>query len=142
MSYIVQSDLLGQISNAQLIQLTDDAKTGAVDTTKITQAIDGAESEVDGYVATKYTVPVAAPVPQLVKELSIDIAIYRLYRRRQRIPDDVKKAYDDAIARLKDIAKGLLTLGIDPPPGESSKAAQGEVSGPDRVFDRDKMGSF
>lgn len=142
MSYIVQNDLLSQVSNAQLIQLTDDAKTGSVDATKVTQAITEAEAEVNGYVATRYAVPVAAPVPDLVKKLSVDIAIYNLYRRRQRIPENVTKSYDDAVAKLKDIAKGLITLGIDPPPAESSKATKGEVFGPERVFDRDKLKSF
>ncbi len=142
MSYILQADLLGQISNAQLIQLTDDAQSGTVDAAKVTQAIAEAEAEVNGYVATKHSVPLAAPIPDLVKQLSVDIAIYRLYHRRQRVPDDVRKSYEDAVAKLKDIAKGVLTLGIDPPPAESSKATSGEVFGPERVFDRDKLGGF
>ena len=140
--YIVQTDLLGQISNAQLIQLTDDTQAGAVDGTKAAQAIAEAEAEVNGYIATKHSVPLASPVPDLVKQLSVDIAIYRLYHRRQRVPDDVRKSYEDAVAKLKDIAKGILTLGVDPPPAESSKATAGEVFGPDRVFDRDKLGGF
>ena len=140
--YITQTDLSGQISNAQLIQLTDDAKTGLVDTTKIDKAIAEAEAEVNGYVATKRSVPLASPIPDLVKQLCVDIAIYRLFHRRQRVPDDVRKSYEDAVAKLKDISKGLLTLGIDPPPAESSKAASGEVFGPERMFDRDKLGGF
>lgn len=142
MSYIVQADLLSQLSGAQLIQLTDDNKTGVVDTDKVTRAIAEAEAEVNGYIATKYSVPVASPVPDLVKQLAIDVAIYRLYRRRQRVPDDVRTAYEDAVKKLEGIAKGLVTLGIEPPPAESSKATSGEIFGPKRVFDRDKLGGF
>ena len=142
MAYIVQSDLLAQVSNAQLIQLTDDAKTGSVDADKVTKAISDAEAEIDGYVATKHSVPIASPIPALVKKLAIDIAVYNLYRRRQRAPEDVRTAYEDAVKKLEGIAKGLITLGVDPPPAESSKATAGEIIGPARVFDRDKLGSF
>lgn len=142
MAYIVQADLLAQLSNAQLIQLTDDAKTGSVDAAKVTQGITDAEAEINGFLATRYSTPVAAPVPDLIKKLSIDVTIYNLYRRRQRIPQDVRQAYEDAIKKLEQIAKGLITLGIDPPPAESSKATQGETFGPARVFDRGKLESF
>jgi len=142
MPYIVQADLLSQLSNAQLIQLTDDNKTGSVDADKVTRAIVEAEAEVNGYIATKYAVPLAAPVPDLVKQLAIDVAIYRLYRRRQRVPDDVRTAYEDAVNKLEGIAKGLVTLGIDPPPAESSSATSGQVFGPERVFNRDKLSGF
>lgn len=141
-NYIVQADLLSRVSNAQLIQLTDDAQSGSVDATKVTQSIDEAESEADGYLATRHSVPLSSPIPQLVKTLSVDIAIYKLYSRRQRVPESVQKAYDAAIKKLEGIAKGLITLGIDPPPAESSKATQGETIGPDRVFDRDKLENF
>lgn len=142
MAYIVQADLLEQISNAQLIQLTDDLKTGAVDTDKVTRAITSGDAEIDGYVATRHSVPLAAPVPNLIKSLAVTIAIYNLYRRRQRAPEDVRTAYEDAVKKLEGIARGLITLGIDPPPAESSKATKGAVSGPARIFDRDKLGNF
>ena len=75
MSYILPSDLeSGGVSNAQLIQLTDDAKTGEVDTDKVTKAIEDAEAEVNGYVGRRYTVPIAAPIPNLIQKLSTDIA--------------------------------------------------------------------
>ena len=142
MSYIVQADLLAQVSEAQLVQLTDDETIGVVNTTRVSQAIADADAEIDGYVATRYAVPVAAPVPALLKKLSIDITIYNLWRRRQKIPELVRTAYEDAIKKLEQIAKGTITLGVDPAPAESSKSSAGETFGPERVFDRDKMGGF
>lgn len=141
-SYISQADLLSKVSNAQLIQLTDDAQSGSIDATKVTQSIDEAESEVNGYVATRHSVPLSSPIPQLIKTLAVDIAIYKLYSRRQRVPESVRKAYEDAIKKLEGISKGLMTLGVDPAPAASSKATAGKVIGPERVFDRDKLGSF
>lgn len=142
MAYITQADLVEQISDSQLIQLTDDAKLGTVDTDTVARAITAAEAEVNGYLATRYTVPVAAPVPDLIKKWALDIAVYNLYRRRQRMPGDVRTAYEDTIKALTQVAKGTITLGVDPAPAESSDAKEGEVFGPDRVFDRDKLGSF
>ncbi len=142
MSYIDRAALLVQISEEQLVQLTDDDKMGVADDAKIAKAIADSEAEVNGYVATRHAVPIAAPVPDLVKALAIDIAIYRLWRRRQRVPADVRTAYDDAVSKLKDIARGTLTLGIDPAPADSTKGSSGEVFGPERVFDRDKMSGF
>ena len=142
MPYIVQADLLADLPNDVLVQLTDDDKDGISDTTVVNNAIDRAQSEVDGYVATKYSVPLASP-SEFIKGLTATIAIYRLFGRRVGgIPDAWQTRYDNAIKSLRDIASGKITLGEDPPPAESSKSTQGETSGPSRVFDRDKMGSF
>lgn len=142
MSYILQADLLGQLTEDQLIQLTDDGNVGEVHAETVTQAIADAEAEINGYVATRYAVPVAAPVPALLKKLAIDITVYNLWRRRQKVPELVRTVYEDALKRLDGIAKGTVTLGVDPAPAESTKGAAGETFGPDRVFDRDKLGNF
>jgi phage gp36-like protein len=142
MAYITQSDLTEQLSNTELIQITDDQRLGIVDPSVINKAIVSAESEVNGYLATRYAVPVAAPVPDLVKKLSLDITIYNLYRRRKRISEDVRTAHEDALKKLEQIAKGMITLGINPLPAASTQGSSGEVFGPDRVFDLDKLGNF
>ena len=141
MSYITRSDLLDKLTEQQLVQLTDDEKTALANEPRIANAIADAESEVNGYVAVRHTVPVS-PAPALLKSFSKTIAVKNLYSRRQRVPENVREEYNNAIAQLKDIAKGLLTLGIDPAPAESTKGSSGETFGPERVFDRDKMGGF
>jgi len=140
-NYITQADLENKISKSLLIQLTDDDKTGLIDSTKLDSAINEAEAEIDGYIATKYTVPVS-PVTDLLKKLARQIAVKNLYDRRPSTPENVNDNYDNAIAFLKAVAKGDATLGVDPPPAESTQGSAGEVSGPERVFTRDKLGSF
>jgi phage gp36-like protein len=140
MSYILQSDLeAGGLSNSQLIQLTDDAKSGEVDTDKVSKAIEDAEGEVNGYLAKRYVVPVAPPVPDLVQKLSTDIAVWNIYSRRQRAPDNVRQRYEDAIKMLIRIADGDMVLDLPAPP---SGLTGGEVFGPERVFTRDKLKGF
>jgi phage gp36-like protein len=142
MSYILPSDLeSGGLSNAQLIQLTDDAKTGQVDTDKVTKAIEDAEAEVNGYLAKRYTVPIGAPIPNLVQKLSTDIAVWNLYRRRQRAPENVRQAYEDAIKTLSKIADGTIVLDVAVAPPAATLTG-GEVFGPERIFTRDTLKGF
>lgn len=141
MSYISRADLLDKLSEQQLVQLTDDAKTGVADEARLTAAIVEAEAEINGYVAVKYAVPVS-PAPELLKKFAKAIAVKNLWGRRQRIPENVRAEYDDALAQLKDIAKGLLSLGVDPAPAQSSKGSAGETMGDDRLYSRDKLGGF
>jgi phage gp36-like protein len=139
MAYILQADLTEQLSESQLIQLTDDDRLGIVNGDRVTRAITSAESEINGFLGSLYTVPLAAPIPDLVQKWAVTIAVYLLYRRRQRVPDDVRQAYEDAIARLKDVVAGRLTLGIETDPLPSTQGNQGEVFGPPRVFTRETL---
>jgi len=141
MSYCTPSDIEIAISTDIVIQLTDDNNTGSVITENVIKAIARADAEIDGYCAVKYAVPFTT-VPPVVAGLSLDISIYYLYKRRT-VSEDVQNSYDHAIARLKDIAKGILTLGVDPPPAAStSDGAESNKSVSDRIFTRDTMKGF
>ena len=139
MSYIVQADLSEQISEAQLIQLTDDSKSGVVDVDVVSKALADAEALIDGYVAVRYSLPIV-PTPPLLKKFAIDITIYNLYRRRQRTPEDVRRAYEDDLKMLQAIAAGSMVLEQASAPAATTQ--KGETFGPERVFSRDKMGNF
>lgn len=140
MAYCTQTDLQDQIPSATLIQLTDDAGTGAVVTAVITKAIADADAEIDSYCAARYTVPLS-PVPPMIRKISVDIAVYNLYARRKGASDDRKARYDNAIRFLRDVSKGAVTLGASSP----SPANAGDAvffDGEDRVFTRKKMDGY
>lgn len=141
MSYCAQSDLLSQISESQLISLTDDHNTGAVVESIVTQAIADADSEIDGWIGKKYSVPLTT-VPDIVKKLSIDISLYNLYSRSRGIPEDRKDRYRNAITFLKSVAKGEATLGEDDPGGSPTIEGIEMNVGADRTFDRDSLEGF
>lgn len=138
-NYIIQADLKDRLPDSQLLQLTDDTKSGVINAQVVSDVIADAESFVDGYVGAQYAVPLS-PVPRLVKTLSIDVAVYFFYLRRQRVPDDIKARYDDARKSLVDIAKSVLSLGPTAPEPVTNSA--GEVFGPAREFTREKMSGF
>ena len=135
MAYCTQADLLEQISEDDLIQLTDDSDAGIVDVSMVTRTIADADAEIDSYCGTKYDVPFST-TPVMVRKVSVDIAIYNLYARRRGAPDDRKERYDDAIAFLKDVSKGIAALGGDAPTAGDDAGPEATTAKSDRVFSR------
>ena len=125
-NYIVQGDLDVYSSDEVLIQLTDDDKTGSIDSTKVTECIVAAQSEVDSYLAKRYTVPITGTVPETVKEWCVQLTTLRLHQRRLRVPEDVWTMAIAARAQLKLVNDGTLSLdiGTDPPDEPSGREAQ------------------
>ena len=136
-----------------LIQLTDDEalKPSVIDPQnaahikimgRIDETIETADAEINGYCAVKYAVPLS-PVPAIVNKLSVELAIYYLYSRRT-VPEAIEKRYEKAIARLKDIARGIIVLAVDPPAPASTTADSARVnkSDRDRIFTRDTLKGF
>lgn len=114
MAYCTQSDIEKCLEPNALIYITDDAGSGTVDAAKVAEAVLKAGSEIDAYCQVKYSVPFS-PVPDLVKSLAEDIAVYNLFARRGFKENTADKAimekYKNAIALLRDIAKGLAAVG-------------------------------
>ena len=139
MAYSTLTDIEETIPTAVVIQLTDDANSGAVDAAKVTDCIAKGDGIIDSYCAVKYSVPFTT-VPSVIKTLSCDIAIKYLYARRvEEMPNTRQDAYDAAISFLKDVSRGTATLGVDPAPAPSPQGSP-EVSTPNRrIFTRDKL---
>ncbi len=136
--YATLSDLQAVLSPAELTQLTDDAGVGSVDQTVIDRALADAQAEVDGYVGTRHPVPLPSP-PPLVRRLTVDLAIWQLYNRRDLVTDARKIQADAARRLLKQIAEGLVTLGL--PSSQQASPPPSIVSG-EQLFTRDKTKGF
>lgn len=135
MAYSTQTDLEEQISQAELIQLTDDAGSGSVDTSAVARAVADADAEIDSYCGGRYTMPFS-PVPVIIRKFSVDMAIYNLFSRRSvlKVPEERQKRYDNAIRFFRDLAKGLISLGADSPAESSDGLPQATRTKDDRVF--------
>lgn len=114
MAYITQEDLVDELGEEILVQLTDDLNTGEVNAAVVSKAIDSAEGTFESYARTRYSLPV--PVTPLVKSICIDLAVYHLQRKRSTYKEGVfevkKTAYDEAVSKLKDIAAGRAALDV------------------------------
>lgn len=143
MTYATQQDLIDRFGSQELIELTDRASTGAIDATVITRALNDADAEINGYLAGRYSLPLATTPPALSR-MACDIARYRLYE--DRATEAVTQRYKDAVRFLDGIAKGLVSLGLNAA-GTAPEAASGGVKtqGKDRVFtmgDSDESGTL
>lgn len=143
MPYSTLADISKVIQTATLAQLTNDAGGGTVDPPNIDKAIADADEVIDGYLRGRYSLPLS-PVPTLIIKFSTDIAIYNIYSRRpeREMNETVETRYKDAIMMLKDIQKGVLTLGVagtlTPEPGVYKTNKTDE----DRIFTDDLLDSM
>lgn len=124
MIYGTQEDFEEAFSRRELEQLLADG----ADYDRQAQA---AAQLVDGYMASRYTLPLAA-VPDMVRAWALDVTRYRLWS--EQAPEEVRRRYEDAMGQLRDLAAGKISLppdanGVAPVVGFN---AEGE--GAERVF--------
>lgn len=163
MPYIAASDLITRFGAEELAQVADrgtprlvtaellTAAAGGADMSgwasgdveavtevmaSINQALEDAQSAIDGYLAARYGTPMPTP-PAVVKRLACDIARY--YLHDDRATETIQKRYDAAIAFFRDVSAGKVSLG---PEAETAKPAGGtvEMVTAGRVFSRSARG--
>lgn len=105
-------------------------------------AISDACAEIDGYLAKRYRVPFTK-TPQVINKFAKDISVYNLVSRTGIDESDREKTflnrYNAAIKFLLDVAKGIISIGVEEK-GGSSEAANGfKMKSSGRVFSRDSM---
>ena len=93
---------------------------------------------IDGYLAGRYETPLAKIPPQ-VREIANEIARYKLWD--DRAPEEVRKRYEDAMRRLRDISTGLIVLTINKAAVPSAGNGISYVEN-DRVFSTTTLTDF
>lgn len=107
MTYCAKADLEKRFGT-EIAQLLDRNNDGTEDTGILDTALADTDAEINGYLqGGGYALPLSE-VPDLVKAIACDIARYRLWD--DRAPEEVRKRYEAAISRLRDIAKGVIRL--------------------------------
>lgn len=107
-TYIDQVDLKVRLTDLQLIQLTDDDRTGEADAGILATVLAEASTQVDSYCAKRYQVPLK-PSNQ-VKQLTRDVAAYMLWTRSGTENLALRDAYKAVMAMLLDISNGNASL--------------------------------
>ena len=133
MPYATQADLEARFRQQELIELTDESGIGVIDAAAVAVALADADSEINGYLAGRYALPLAQTSPELVR-LACDIARYKLYDTRAT--EQVKARYDDAIKKLRDVSRGVASLGIDQASQPVAVAGSASISSGGRDFSR------
>lgn len=123
MTYATLQQLETRFGTQLLVQLTDrgaDA-TGEIDAGIVAQELSNTDAVINGYLAGRYRLPLEGEVPDLLIDLALTIAIYKLhpFSPEQKIKDD----YDGAMRTLRDIGAGHIRLqvaGVEPTSSGSS----------------------
>lgn len=106
----------------------------------IEQAIEDADGEIDGYLASKYPTPLKK-VPKVINKYSKDIAVYNLFSRagldEGERENNYLTRYKAAIKFLELVAKGTVDIGAQ---DVQTKATIGfNITGSKRLFSRDSF---
>ncbi|MFH2129761.1 MAG: DUF1320 domain-containing protein [bacterium] len=141
MADCTQADILMLLDEFILIQLTDDSDVGSADSDIVTRAIQDADAEIDSYCGTRYDVPFASATA-IIRKLSVDIAIYNLFLRRQSAPDERKERYDNAIRFLKDVSRGNASLGENEPAADDDDGPKASKSSSDRIYTSETLENY
>jgi len=112
MVYATPDDLVARFGAAELLERTDLHGTGEFDAVTVGRALDDSAALIDGYLASRYPLPLAQ-VPALLVALCCDLARYALCA--DAAPDLVKDRRNDAIGQLRDIAAGRVRLAVGQP---------------------------
>jgi phage gp36-like protein len=93
------------------------------DEDKVSTALDRASAEVDSYLTGRYDVPLQNPGQQL-KQVVVDIAIYRMAYSLTVQTKENRLRYEDAINFLKLAASGKGGVGIGDDPTDAEDPGQ------------------
>lgn len=137
--YCVIQDLIDRFNEAELINLTDRNDMSVIDEVIVGQAIADACAEMNGYIGSRYALPLVT-IPETLKPLACDIARYKLYD--EQATEQITKRYDNAIKFLLSVSKGQISLGVDSEGAKATSTDFAEIQSAGSVFARDKSTGF
>ncbi len=142
MAYAVEADI-SELYGANALVVADHDRDGVPDHEAVARSLDYAAAEIDTYIGRRHSLPLAE-VPLILKQLCVDIAIYRLALSGELMTDQIEKRYERALGQLRDLSTGKANLLFTAPVGGGLsedgdfRAPQPIVtSGPPRLFSRD-----
>lgn len=140
MSYASVADLVVRYGEATITGLTDLSRKGVVDSAVAEQALDDASAEIDGYLMSRYQLPMTSAM-RILTVYCCDIAVYRLCTGKRQLTEDIVHRYEAAQKFLQLVAAGKVGLGINMPSGEKAVVQSDGVvfSAKEKVFGRDSI---
>jgi phage gp36-like protein len=141
MAYASAQSMMSRFGEPEMIALTDRTGADAVDDAVLGQALADSGTLIDGYLASRYTLPLAV-IPGMLELLACDIARYKL---AERPTEEMRKRFDDAIGWLEKVAAGKIGLGVDQAgqePPEAGGAVGVVFTSRGRVFSADSLGDY
>lgn len=153
MSYCTINDITKDLSKEILIELTNDDNkdTDFVDfedandqvVINANEQINAADDEIDSYIRARYTLPIVN-IPERLKQISKDISIYNLYKRRHRqdMPEGIVNIYKDRIKELLNIQAGKIDIGVPEAPQNMAGEIKVNKTASDKIFTDDVLSQY
>lgn len=109
MAYATRADMISLFGENVIINLTDRGSLGEIDEAVLTQALTSAEGEIDSYIGAVYELPLPDTTDML---MTVCCNITRFRLMSLEASEEVKIRYEDSIRWLRDVARGIATLGL------------------------------
>lgn len=152
-NYATTAELTARFEDDATVAHLTDTPGGSIDTAVLTEVLEGAESEINSYLAKRYLVPVVVSsdtgLAQVLKGKTLDLAQYYLLARGDLVSEAKTALRDNVVQWCKDIAKGVIVLPAASTP--TSTASRSPVvdygygdadADSSRVFNRSKVESL
>lgn len=144
MPYATLEDIVAIYGHHALV-VADHDRDGQPDTAAVARAMEAATGEIDTYLAARYALPLHE-TPTFLKQLAVDIAVYRLALAADVATTEHRTRYEDALSHLKKIGEGKAALAFTTPvPTPDATASAFDrpqpivQGGPEKIFTRDQM---
>jgi phage gp36-like protein len=133
MPYSTQAQVERAAGGTQnLIALTDLENAGAIDAAVLLDAQAQADSVIDGFLAERYSVPLASP-PENIQRLAAEETVFILRERRQMVGESDVRAAERRETMLRDLATGTRRLeGRDEGSEQVARVINTTTTGPSR----------
>lgn len=139
--YSTDAELLKDIEEETLIQLTDEHGAGVVDWSVVAEKRKDVDALIDSYCGRHYDVPFAPPVPRIMGMLSRQLLVRELYLIKNAVPDSVKEQYEACMKMLQHIADGRLRIqGTNAPQPASDPGVTVQADTP--MFPHSRWGKY
>lgn len=139
MPYATLDDLIARYGEEELLQRTDRAGAGTLNPAVADQALADASAEMDGYLASRYRLPLPS-VPEVLRRICCAIARYRLWE--DLASERVRQDYEDARRFMEALSRGDVSLGLPADLPAPQPVAGVAHAAPARVFGRGVLDGY
>ncbi len=130
MAYATKADIEAAYGPDLLPRICDYDGDTLPDDSVVTQNLAVADGVINSYLAVRYTIPLATPLPAILVKWAVDLTVYFIANTADRLTQEMRIRYEDAIQHLKDIAAGKATLGyVDPDPTDGTDTPDAAAAG-------------
>lgn len=141
--YCTVNDISDDVTAATLVELTDDADAGAVDTALVETKILEQSNIIDSFLRGRYALPItdANDLSQL-KSICVSLTVCDLFQRRIGLdyPVSLSERRNAALKFLQQIQSGVMALNSGS--GTSADSRFYKVNSKTKLFTNDDLAAF